>query len=69
MFGECGANIQQNGNKGIIRILNMINANCLAIPDIELGSAYLIYTLINKLVEKLFEIGIEIDKNRKEQCV
>lgn len=69
MFGACGANIQQNGNKGIIRILNMINANCLAIPDIELGSAYLIYTFDNKLVEKLFEIGIEIDKKIEKNNV
>ncbi|HBH3656136.1 TPA: hypothetical protein ACP6IR_001950 [Clostridioides difficile] len=63
MFSGSGRILQQKANKGAIRVLNMVNANCLSIPDKELGSAFILYTFDNNMTKNMLELGRYIDKN------
>lgn len=60
-FSTTGQNLQQEANKGILRVLNMIDVNCLTIPDIELSSTFILYSFDNNMVNKMLELGEKLD--------
>ena len=62
MFSSSGNTIQKQANKGVIRVLNMVNANCITIPYIELSSAFILYSFDNKMINKMMDLGRYIDK-------
>ncbi|MCC0627438.1 MULTISPECIES: amidase [unclassified Clostridioides] len=63
MFSDSGRILQQKANKGVIRVLNMVNANCLSIPDKELGSAFVLYSFDNNMTKNMLDLGRYIDQN------